>query len=275
MAINKGPIVFLTPGSAESLAALPGLATFAATLGHHLTVLHPLGRPDTRSRVDAALAALEPGRPPAELRSVAPGEVDAVLAGFAETSGGIVALLPKRPRPLDRLLLGSEYERLIESGPLPVLALPQSGQIAQPSRVLFPADLAPRSVTALDATIALCLALGAELHLLHVFGDDRRLPTELDLEQRRTAPNPRALLQIDQNHLCSLAERAAAQGVRARQQTAEGRAHEQILSYAASASIDLIVMPSHGPRSIEDILRGSTTARVIQGAAAPVLAMHS
>lgn len=271
MALSAGPIVFLTPGSAPSLAALPGLAAFAAALGRRLSILQLLERPGEPGA--APVAALANGGPPPEYRSVAPEGVGAALRQIAGTTGGILALLPRRPGPFGRLLIGSEYERLLRGGPLPVLALPASGRIAPPARVLFPSDLAPRSTAALDETVALCRGLDAELHLLHVFGDDRLLPAELDQEQRRAAQSPRALLELDRARLQALADGAAAQGVRASCQVAEGRAHAQILRYAAANAIDLIVMSSHGPRSIEDIFLGSTTARVIHDAAVPVLAM--
>jgi nucleotide-binding universal stress UspA family protein len=274
MPIANGRIYFLTPGSDESLAALPSLAEFATALGCQLTILHMLGRSDGGRRVDAALAALAPGGQPPELLTTPADEVADVLERVAAPTGGILVLLPRRPHALDRLLVGNEYEQLLQSGPLPVLALPASGRIGRPARVLFPADLSPRSATAFGETVALCRALGAELHLLHVFGDDRLLPSEVDQVRRTAAQNPRELLTLDQELLRQLADFAADQQVHATPQTAEGRAHDQIVRYAASAAIDLIVMSSHGPRSVEDILRGSTTLRVVQKAPVAVLAMR-
>jgi nucleotide-binding universal stress UspA family protein len=80
---------------------------------------------------------------------------------------------------------------------------------------------------------------------------------------------------IDKEQLRALAARAISQGVRTRIHTAEGRAHAQILAYAAANAIDLIVMASHGPRTSEDILLGSTTVRVIERAPVAVLAMRA
>src|SRR5262245_2336385 len=108
--LDDGPIVFLTPGSAESLAALPGLATFAATLGRRLTILHVLGRSDSHNHIALALAALGADGLTPDLQTLAPGDVIGALTHIATTTGGILALLPRRPRPLDRLLVGSEYE---------------------------------------------------------------------------------------------------------------------------------------------------------------------
>ena len=272
----QGPIVFLTPGSPESLAALPGLAEFAVALGRSLTILHLLGSPDRQpsGRVTDAIAALPSSTPPPDTFAVPASDVHTALDTIAEATGGVLALLPKRPRSIDRFLVGNEYERLLRNGPMPVLALPAHGRIAPPSRVLFPADLSPRSIAAFGEAVAICQSTAAELHLLHVFGDDRLLPSEVDQSRRTAAQSPRELLSIDQEQLRTLVDQAANQGVRASWHTAEGRAHEQILGHVAASSIDLIVMPSHGPRSIEDILRGSTTVRVVQKAPVAVLSMR-
>ncbi|MFN8569373.1 MAG: universal stress protein [Kouleothrix sp.] len=60
---------------------------------------------------------------------------------------------------------------------------------------------------------------------------------------------------------------------RAHTHTAEGRAYVAISAYAAANAIGLIVLASHGPRSAEDVLLGSTTPRTIRAASAAVLAI--
>ena len=267
MTLHEGPIHFLTEGDRDSLAALPGLRDLSGVLGCRLSIVHVLdGAGD--SRLAAALAAL-PGDAPGVL-AVPVAELDAALALLT----GILALRPTRHGPIMRLLAGTQHERLLHHGRLPLLALP-GGQLPPLRRVLFPADLAPRSEAPFDQVVALCRTLNAELHLLHVYGDDRLLPSEQDLARRAAAKSPRELMAIDQQRLQSLAERAKAQGLSPIVKTAEGRAHTQILAYAAANAIGLIAMASHGPRSIEDILLGSTTARVIQRSPATVLAIRA
>ena len=217
--------------------------------------MHLLGASERTpdARVVQAIAELPSSNPQPDSFAVPADDIHTALDTIAEATGGVLALLPKRPRSIDRFLVGNEFERLLRHGPLPILALPANGRIARPSRVLFPADLSPRSAAAFAEAVAICQAVDAELHLLHVFGDDRLLPSEIDQARRTAAKNPRELLLIDQEQLGALVEQAAAQGVRASWHTAEGRAHDQILGYAATSTIDLIVMPSHGPRSIEEI----------------------
>lgn len=260
------PIAFLADGGLDSLRALPDIQRLAADLCCQLSVIRLSGSDD--SRLAAALTAL-PGDTPTAV--VPDAELDAALAGMS----GLVAMLPKRYGPVLRFLLGNSYEQLLRHSSLAVLALPSTGQLPPIRRVLFPADLSPRSQTQFDQTIALCKALDAELHLLHVYGEDRLLPSEQDLARRAATTNPYELMLIDKEQLRALADHAVAHGVRAKVKTAEGRAHTQILAYAAANEIGLISMISHGPRTTEDIWLGSTTARVIQRSPVAVLAMRA
>lgn len=277
MALVDRPLLLLTDGSPASLAALPQVAAFAAALGVRVDLLRLMRRDGLKDDdgIVAALANLPPDLPQPNLLPVAAQGRAEALAELARSTGGILVPMPQRRRTLGRMLPRNAYQRIRRAWPAPVLALPSDGRMGQVARILFPADLAPRSDAALDEALALCRRLGAELHILHVFGEDQPLPSERDQARRAAARSPRELLQIDQERIRELAERAAAQGVQATVHTAEGRAHANIISYAAANAIDLIVMPSHGPRTTEDILRGSTAVRVVHGAPAPVLVYRS
>ena len=199
--------------------------------------------------------------------------VAARLEQIAQTEGGLIALQPSRRNVLSAIIR-NDFERLLIEGSLPILSFPAQLQLTSIQRVLFPADFSPRSLKALDIAIALCQKLGAELHLLHVFGPDQLLPSEVDQERRMAAQSPRELFNIDQESLNALAERAIQAGISTSAITSEGRAHTKILDYAASNTIDLIVLGTHGPRSSEDIVRGSTSARVALHSKRPVLSIQ-
>jgi nucleotide-binding universal stress UspA family protein len=276
MAFVNRPLLLLTDGTTESLVALPGVAALAAALGVRVDLLY-LGddaTPTNQRAIASAIAALPSELHRPDVLPIPAQDRTAALNRLAQSTGGILALLPDRGRSVSRLLYRNTYEHLLRRWS-PLLALPATQRIGGVTRVLFPADLSPRSDAAFDETIALCQLTGAELRVLHVFGDDRLLPTEQDLARRAATRSPRELLRLDQERIGGLVERARRQGIRAASQTAEGRAHTHILGYASANAIDLIVMPSHGPRTIEDILRGSTTVRVIQDAAVPILVQRS
>jgi nucleotide-binding universal stress UspA family protein len=269
MTLHTGPIFFLMDGTPASLARLNETSRLAHALGRRLSIVHTLG--DAGDEPIAHAIASLPDDPPGVV-AVAGANLDQALTELFG-AGGILALEPTRHGPIGRLLMSNNYEQMLRSGP--VLTLPEGDRPATIARILFPADLSPRSDAPFDALTPLCAALQAELHLLHVYGEDRLLPSEQDLARRAAAKNPRELMSIDQERIRALAGRAQAAGINVQSHTAEGRAHTQILAYAAQHAIDLIVMASHGPRSAEDILLGSTTARVIQKAPIPVLALRA
>jgi len=271
----SGTLILLIDQGSEVLAILPGVLGFADRLGYRLALLQiAASQPDQRAeqQLSAALAALPADIRPAVLM-VRTEHAGVALATFSSADARLLAIWPARRGGLTRLLAGDDYELLLRESPLPLLILPADGRLPAIRRVLFPADFAPRSEAVFGHALDLCLALGAELHLLHVYGPDGLLPSEQDTARRAATASIRDLLAIDQAQLEALAQRASAGGVAVQSATAEGRAHTAIADYAAAHGIDLILMATHGPRNAEDILFGSTTARVIQDARAAVLAI--
>ncbi len=277
MTLSDRSLLFTTAGDEHSLAALPHATALADTLNSSLSVVHVADKRrsgDSAPRIAAALGRLfGAARPPVE--TIEPKALLPALLRHASQEGCLVALSPDRRRGLGRLLAGNNYERLLHAGGLPVVSLAEAQTPFHTRRVLFPLDLSPRSLPLLRETAALCMRLDAELHLLHVFGDDRLPDSERDMDRRLAARSPAELFRIDRDHISELGAATAAQGPQVVVQTAEGHAHREILAYATANDIGLIVMASHGPRSVADILRGTTTDRVILASPLPVLACRS
>ncbi|NOK63173.1 MAG: universal stress protein [Chloroflexi bacterium AL-W] len=305
MQLTNGSLIFVTRGSKASLSALPHIAPFAQTIGCHLKALY-IYRAGKRDQMpsdreqEAAISKINDAMPaeyalqetlispPAALypsvRQLANSHNGALQERMVgnETSistvtplKGMITLLPSRRRGIIRLILANDYETLLHNGPLPILALPPNGKIGQIKKVLFPLDLSQRSQIWFGEVTELCKKLNAELHLLHVFGSDVAPRSKHDQERRLAAQGPSELYNLDKEHIREYESQSSQQGVQTVVQTVEGRAHSQIMRYAKQENIDLITMVSHGPRSAEDILRGSTTVRVIQQAQMPVLALYS
>lgn len=277
MTLTNRSLLFTIGGDTASLAALPHASALAETLRSPLAVLHvaPARRAGEQARrVSAALEQVFGAGGPA-VETVAPQELAAALRRRAAGGECLVALAPTRRRGLARLLAGNNFEQLLHSGVLPIVTLPRAGQPPLIRRVLFPIDLSPRSLPLFRDTLGLCRQLGAALDLLHVFGDDRLPEAERDMPRRLAARSPQELFRIDRDLIDQLGAEAGAQGLRVTVSTAEGRAHREILTYACANQIDLIVMASHGARTREDLLRGTTTARVMREADLPVLALRT
>jgi nucleotide-binding universal stress UspA family protein len=280
MRINNVPLVFTTTAIDRSFALLPNVAAFASVIGRPLRIVHVLGqryRSYAERQMAAAIEALPSGNGLVfELLKIESKQRRAFLDEIASTTGGILAMLPTRHNFISRLLaMMSDYEKFMIEGPLPILALPRNGALPTSiERILFPLDLSPRSDDPLDQAADFAKSVGAELHLIYAFGDDRLLPSEMDMAARMAARSPRELYQIDKDRINALAERARSHGVPVVVSTTEGRAHTAILNYCNAEKIDLAIMATHGPRSNEDIWHGTTTARVIKHASIPVIAMR-
>jgi nucleotide-binding universal stress UspA family protein len=276
--LNDGPILFMT-GDLRASKVMPALATFAHTTGRGLEILLRMpARTEPvifKKRIEMHRESLPDELKQIPLKGLHPNEIAPALQTYASNGGGIIALNPIRRGNPGRMVFNNDYERLLIDGPLPVLVLPRSGALGSIKRVLFPADLSPRSEAAFDQTIAFCQQVGAELHLLHVYGPDGLLPSEQDREQRLAAPTPRALFQIDQDAMRRLIQRASEADLTVTSANAEGRAHTQILAYSAAQQIDLVVMATHGPRSADDILWGTTTHRVILAGTVAVIGIQA
>ena len=277
MALFSGPLAYLTDGAPSSLSAFPEVASFAQVIGSTVTVAQIQRSPNSNNQPDswfaAELAALGNEAP---IVAVPVNGIAATLAAMPELRGGALVLQkPRRHSGAGRLLFGTTYERLLRESRLPMLILPNDGKIGTVRRILFPADLAPRSLPVFDQTVALCRDLDADLVVLHVYGNDQLLPSEVDMERRLAAQNLVELFNVHKQQITELVERATVAGVRATAAHAEGRAHVKILAHTAANPIDLVVMPTHGPRSAEDVLQGSTTVRVVQRAPVPVLVIRA
>lgn len=276
--INQGPVVFLARGMLAP-AGLPDAAAFAARSGRDVQMILRMP-PRTehvifQKRIEMLRESLPDDLRQTPITGVHPKELHPTLHELAGAEGGLLALVPMRRGNPFRAVMPNDFERLLLDASLPVLALPPNGTLGPVRKILFPADFSPRSTAAFEQTIELCERADAELHLLHVFGPDRLLPSEQDLQRRQAAATPRELLAIDQEHLRSLGASASERGLRVVTATAEGRAHSAILRYIRAQQIDLVVMATHGPRTSEDILLGTTTTRVILASPVGVIGIQA
>lgn len=75
--------------------------------------------------------------------------------------------------------------------------------------------------------------------------------------------------------LSAFAERAAAQGIKAKTAILDGVIDEEIVRFAEENKVDLIVIGTHGRKGVSKFFLGSVAARVISSAPCPVLTIRS
>jgi len=126
--------------------------------------------------------------------------------------------------------------------------------------VLVPTDFTEGSRAAIDRALALPLASGARVELLHVL--PRSIPAKV-----------RAKVEADAREALAAAVTHARTGrdLVVTSELARGDAYSEIIRHARSLDPDLIVLGRHGRRPIRDLFIGATATRVVRMGDAPVL----
>lgn len=145
----------------------------------------------------------------------------------------------------------------------------------QLNRILVPTDFSEFSRPALDYACAIAARFESELHLLHVTPDPAMMVPEA------------AAFSVE-----SMQAQAEAQTKEARKQLAEipgggwdngrpitrevrtGAAFLEILDYARTQNIDLIVIGTHGRSGLMHVLMGSVAEKIVRKAPCPVLTVR-
>lgn len=134
------------------------------------------------------------------------------------------------------------------------------------TRILVPTDFSDPSEVALAYGRALANQFGAALHLLHVAENPFLRATVAD--QRSMEEAPARWLQD------RLTDADRQRGAVATVVQSDEPAKE-ILQYAKSVDIGLIIMGTHGRTGLARMVLGSVAEAVVRGAPCPVLTVHA
>ncbi|MGD9359223.1 MAG: universal stress protein, partial [Desulfobacterales bacterium] len=181
---------------------------------------------------------------------------------------------------LKRIILGSVTERLMRtlSCPLLVVNSPEhkfvsvADQAVKIKKILVGCDFSPDSGQAFKHALSLAQEFQAELHLAHVIEP----PTQPELKQEESPVSEE--IQQDYRDLLSRKLREMVP-VEARYwctphtSILEGQPYEEIVRYAESTDIDMIVLGVRGQGLVKTLFLGSTTDRVVRRSPCPVLSV--
>ena len=216
------------------------------------------------SRGIAVHTTLATGIPSEEITKAAQAEdSDLIVVGTRGKTG------------LAHVLLGSTAERVIRTGPCPVLAVrtdqsPERGTILL-ERLLVPIDGSDCSLDALEYAAVIARQAKASIDLLHVLEPvGYGLDFTFDNAQRRA--ETRATLTKKVDELCAA---LSASGLPVKGHVVGGLPVDSILSQAKALSSDVIVMGTHGRRGLSHALAGSVTEAVLRRAEAPIFTVRS
>lgn len=133
-------------------------------------------------------------------------------------------------------------------------------------RVLVPIDFSLPSEAALACGREMAERFDAALHLIHIAENPFLRAVVRD---RRSLDE--ALVRWLQDRLTDIERRRGAVAI---VEQSDEPANE-ILRYAKSANIDLIVMSTHGRTGLARVVLGSVAEAVVRGAPCPVLTVHA
>ncbi|WP_232700970.1 universal stress protein [Halobacterium wangiae] len=132
--------------------------------------------------------------------------------------------------------------------------------------ILFPTDGSAGATAAFDYVLDVAATHDATVHLLHVADTTRSaVGGQEDVVG--------ALERRGQQIVDEAAERARERGVATHTDVLRGDPYRVVSDYAASADVDVIVMPTRGRRGLARFLLGSTTERVVRRSDVPVLTL--
>lgn len=135
-------------------------------------------------------------------------------------------------------------------------------------RILFPTDGSDGAAVAFDHVLDLAAHHDATVTIIHVV-DTRRDCAPQILEEAVDAHEPEG-----EQFVQEAADQARERGVDTVTEVIQGNPYREIIDYAESHGLDIVVMPTHGRRGLERFLLGSTTERVVRRADVPVLTIR-
>lgn len=137
-------------------------------------------------------------------------------------------------------------------------------------RILFPTDFSEPADYAWSYALAFAQEFGAEVHLLHVVAPPPRLTeayaVNFDPQKMVESLVAEANASMDQH-----VEKAKGRALIFHREVRVGVDYQEILEYARTHDIDLIVMATHGRTGLAHVLLGSVAERVVRKASCPVL----
>jgi nucleotide-binding universal stress UspA family protein len=167
---------------------------------------------------------------------------------------------------LERELVGSVTARVIGYTLKDVLVVPDNAKLTR-KNILLATDGSPSCETAVTRAIELAKEQSASLTAISVvYTNDEYLALAPGIVDE--------LIAKAKEKLASIEQKAKEAGVEINTMVKEGEAFEAITTLAKNSKVDLIIMGSHGKKSLQRLLMGSVTERTIGYATCPVLVVH-
>jgi universal stress protein A len=139
-------------------------------------------------------------------------------------------------------------------------------------RILHPSDFSAASSAAFKKAIDMARSSRAQLIVVHVISPTLPMPSGDGYVSPKVYEDLAASTRAwARKHLDKLLASAKKSGVRAKGFLLDGVPHEQIVRFAKSRRVDLVVVGTHGRSGLAKLFLGSVAGRVVTAASCPVL----
>lgn len=211
---------------------------------------------------------------------IAVGQPAAEIARLVEEKGVDLVITSTRGHSgLKRLILGSVTQRLMRTLSCPLLAVqsPEDGFIGKDAtgirlkKILVGCDFSTDSVLSLNYGLSLAQEFEAELHLIHVSEPPAYREFMSPAEQAQDMVHT----DVFKEKLEELVSPEARNWCSLQVVVLRGQAHEELVAYAVTQNMDMIVMGVRGYGLMKSLLMGSTTDRVVRRSPCPVLTVSA
>ena len=244
--------------------------------------LDPVGQQNRiMEDANAQLEALAGDQPVAWEPLIAVGKpADEISRAVEEQNIDLVITATRGRSGFKRLILGSVTERLMRtlSCPLLVVRSPEhefvtsTEQKIRLQKILVGCDFSPDSGRALDHGLSLAQEFEAELHLAHVIEP----PVQPNLLAEETLVSGEIQKDYQDQLIQKLKDMVpgeAANWCTPQTSIMEGQPYDELVKYADTRDIDMIVLGVRGHGLVKTLFLGSTTDRVIRNSPCPVLSV--
>ncbi len=170
---------------------------------------------------------------------------------------------------LTHILIGSIAEKVVRLAPCPVVVTrPHDGAVTP--TILVPLDFSADADYALEVAVELAQKRHARLMLLHVIDKPPLSPSEIPL----TGSYNQEVLSAAEQHMSRTLTHVQEAGLKVNVAILHGDPLQNVLHFAHSKTIDLIVMGTHGRTGFKRVLLGSVAEKVVRLAPCPVMVAH-
>jgi nucleotide-binding universal stress UspA family protein len=200
---------------------------------------------------------------------------EVIMEVAAELGAEVVVVATRGRRGFRHLLLGSTARRVVHGCTRPVLSV-HPGDVSlprPPATILLPTDFSRDAAAAARAAVELFQVResGARLILFHAFRYDSAYAVYGPASARRLTERREEVAVYWQEQVEREAATLRDLGLEVEAEAREGYPPEAILAAARRHSVELVAMGARGSSDLRHALLGSTSERIVQYAACPVL----